>query len=45
MNEQKTKISEQFGPGDMLTKMEVCQLFCERFALANPPITRRFIRC
>ena len=35
MNEQPNKISEQFGPGDMLTKMEVCQLFCERLRISK----------
>lgn len=35
MNEQPKKFSEQFGPGDMLTKMDVCNLFCERLRIGK----------
>ena len=35
MNEQPTKISEQFSPGDMLAKMDVCRLFCERLRISR----------
>ncbi|MCC5905750.1 MAG: hypothetical protein JJU13_06080 [Balneolaceae bacterium] len=35
MDEQRTKISGQFAPGDMLTKMDVCRLFCERLRISK----------
>lgn len=35
MNEQTTRMSDQFRPGDMLTKMDVCRLFCERLRISK----------
>ena len=35
MNDQFNKTSSQHKPGDMLTKMEVCHLFCERLHISQ----------